>query len=99
MVMDVGGMVHFFLNPTKITMGSLGSPEGEKGVRRKGSDLKLTNDNLLFNLLKLFMVIGARILDSKRACHKRLFALFIIVVNFKDLTLLSFGKIDLTILY
>ena len=32
------------------------------------------------------MVIGARILDSKRACHKRLFAHFMILVNFKDLT-------------
>jgi hypothetical protein len=32
------------------------------------------------------MVIGARILDSQRSCHKPLFTHFINFVNFKDLT-------------
>jgi hypothetical protein len=32
------------------------------------------------------MVIGARILDSQRSCHKPLFTHFINLVNLKDLT-------------
>ena len=53
----------------------------------KSTAVNVSDEDILATVAPVHhMVIGARILDSQRSCHKLLFTHFIIFVNSKDLT-------------